>query len=165
MGKAITTLGILLIVTILISGSAMAAWVWVTWIDEEDTSNTDNIDGAPDTYVISLGQDGTPPVLGWVLVDLGSGNEMPPSQDFRVVAQSSVEEDYDVFIGITSDVPYMQYVGSGIDTRNETFTTPASPPTGMWRYILLQGQSGVTGALGGDHEYGPDIDAVGWDKP
>ncbi|UCE36801.1 MAG: hypothetical protein JSW00_14985 [Thermoplasmata archaeon] len=166
MRRFIAILGTLLIaMVIIISGSAVATWVYVTWIDEDNTSNTDNINGAPDDNYASLGEDGPPPVLGWVLLDLGSGNEMPFSQEFTVFADSSMEENYSVWVGETTEKATMSYVGDGSDLDDEIFTTPSQPFNGSWRYIYIEATSGLTAFEGGDYVYGPDIDAVGWDKP
>jgi hypothetical protein len=159
MRKVITVVGTLLTVMILFCGSAVAAWVWVEVYDEDYTTDIYEIEDAPDNVYATIGQN--PSTLGWVILDLGISNAMGASQDFVVVAQSSVSEDYDVFVGETSDVEYMEYVGSGNDTQNNTFTTPSTVERG-YQYILIDGQSGV---IAGDYYYGPDIDAVGWNKP
>ena len=159
MRKLITILGTLLIaVTILISGSAVAPWV--TWIYEENTSDTDYINGAPNGYYASLGKNGPPAVLGLVVLDLGAANAMGPNQQFTVFADSSVSENYTVAVSETAEDDGVE-VGSGEDTQNHTFYTPSTPRK-SWRYIILTGTSGVTAYAGGDYYYGPDIDAVGW---
>ena len=168
MRKTVAIFGTLLItVMILISGSAVAAWVWANHYEAPYTycSNPGQAVGAPDGSYASLGFDGPPPELGWILLDLTSSNAMGSSQDFRVVAATPVNESYAVWVCETTDLQFKLYVGSGWDTENLTFTTPSNPPAASWRYIYIMGTSGVTaGAGGGDYEYGPDIDAVGWDK-
>jgi hypothetical protein len=57
-----------------------------------------------------------------------------------------------------------QYVGTGWDTDDLIFQTPSGPPGTLWRYIFLEGKTGIAIADGGDYAYGPDIDAVGWYK-
>ncbi len=155
-----TILGILLTVTILISGSAVA-WVYAYWIDEDNTTDIDYIDDLDGNHA-SLGEHNppAPPVLGWVLLDLGSGNEMPNSQDFTVFADSIGNETYDVSVGETPNPAATEYVGTGYDTQRLTFQTPSTGDD-AWRYILIEGK---TGGLSLDPAYGPDIDAVGWDK-
>jgi hypothetical protein len=166
MRRFIAILGTLLIaVVIIISGSAVATWVYVTVYSSNSCTDITDIEAAEDNVYASLGQDGPPPVLGWVLLDLGSVNEMPSSQDFTVFADTSVEENYSVWVGITNVIATMSYVGQGSDLDDEIFQTPSQPAHGGWQYIYILGTSGIAGAVGGDYAYGPDIDAVGWDKP
>ena len=162
MKKLITILGILLAVTILLSGSAVAAWVYVTVDYSEDCTYIDEIEGAEDDVFASLGEDRLPfdGILGWVFLDLGSGNEMGPSQDFTVFASSSVSEYYDVFVQ-ASDHHSPIFVGNDEDTANHVFTTPSLLGV-TYRYIIRIGDSGVRGD---GPAWGPDIDAVGWYKP
>ena len=162
MKKSIAILGTLLTVIILISGSAVATMVFAYWIDRDNTTRWWLIDDLDGEYA-SLGRDGPPPVLGWILLDLGTTNAMPNSQDFTVFAETSGNETYDVSVCPGTDPEDTHYVGSGWDTENLTFQTPSSG--GPWRYIFLEGTSGLTAFAGGDYAYGPDIDAVGWDKP
>jgi hypothetical protein len=162
MRKAIMILGTILIAAvIIISGSAVATWVYAHWIDEDDTPDINFID-ALDGDQAALGQTGPPLVLGWVILDLGSGNEMGRNQDFMVFANSPVLEFYRVYIsvGSTEWVPEDGWFGN--DSEDHDFTTPGTSG-GSWRYIKLVGISGICDP--GDPEYGPDIDAVGWDKP
>jgi len=160
MEKLITILGALLItMIILISSSAAAGWLDSVYSSSGTCTSLPDILGAPDNSYATIGED--PSTLGWAILDLGSGDEMPSSTNFVVYAQTPVEEDYAVWVGETSDVQYMHYVGQGTDDTNETFTTPSSPPTASWRYILIVGVTGV-GLGTGDYAYGPDIDAVGW---
>jgi hypothetical protein len=162
MRKMIMILGTILITAmVLISGSAVATWVHVTYFWETNTTNPGNIDGAPDGTVASLGKNVPPPTLGSIHLDLGPSNAMPNSQDFTVFAGSIVNETYYVYVGETSDVNASSYIGTGWDTENLTFQTP-SMGDGAWRYIFLEG---ITGALSTDPGPGPEIDAVGWDKP
>ena len=163
MRKTVAIFGTLLIATVLIiSGSAVATWVYAISQTSSGCSSPGNALGAPDGNYATLGQDGPPPVLGFIALDLGSLYAMPADQDFTVFADSPIEETYTAYVGITSDPQYSLYVGGGNDTRDFIFTTPASPPSAWYRYIFLNGTSGVQA---GDYYYGPEIDAVGWDKP
>jgi len=165
MRKTVAIFGTLMIAAVLIiSGSTVAAWVWADHHEAAYTycSNPTQAVGAPDGSYASLGFDGPPPVLGFIALDLGSLYAMPADQDFTVFADSPIEETYTAYVGITSDPQYSLYVGGGNDTRDFIFTTPASPPSAWYRYIFLNGTSGVQA---GDYYYGPEIDAVGWDKP
>lgn len=162
MKRSIAILGTILItVVILISGSAVAPWHHAVGIYHyENVSDRFNILGAPNGTYASLGFDGPPPELGVIVLDLGSGNEMGPSQDFTVFADTAVEEDYSAAVAESPEDDGV-WVGDGEDTQDFNFTTPSTP--GMeWRYIILIGTSGVTAFSGGDYYYGPDIDAVGW---
>jgi hypothetical protein len=166
MRKAIMMTGTILIVAvILISGSAVATWRYVTWIDENDTTNTDGINGAENNDPISLGKASPPPPsLGWVLVDLSSNYTMPNSTNFTVFAGVShpwaTNESYDVFVCEDLDGTET-YVGTGWDGANYIFQTP---PIGgnEWRYIYLYANVSSTAP---DPVPGAEIDAVGWDEP
>ncbi|UCE38641.1 MAG: hypothetical protein JSW00_05270 [Thermoplasmata archaeon] len=167
MRRFIAILGTLLIAMVItISGSAVATWVYAHWIDEDNTTNIGYID-VLDTNYASLGEHIPPadPVLGWVLLELNLGDEMPFSQDFTVFANTPVEEEYSVWVGETTEKATMSYVGDGSDSGNEVFTTPSSPFNAKWRYIYIEATSGITSFEDGDYDYGPDINAVGWDKP
>jgi hypothetical protein len=82
---------------------------------------------------------------------------MGPSQDFTVFADSSISEVYNISVAETSEDDG-EYLGSGQDNTDETFTTPSTSGK-SWRYIIIRGWSGVTL----DGPYGPDIDAIGWE--
>jgi hypothetical protein len=158
MRKMILMLGTLLItITILISGSVVAPYV----IDVTDHANCTNIDEIRyiyDTVYASLG-DYSGYVLGWAVLDLGSGGAMGPSTNFIVYATSPAEEVYNISVAETPEDDGW-YLGSGIDTQNETFTTPSDPGR-SWRYIIIRGWTGLPEQTG-DYGYGPDIDAIGY---
>jgi len=169
MRRTVAIFGTLLIAAIfIITGSAVAqTWHWIDHYEPLFTVNCSypwKAEDAPDNDYASLGEHIPPadPVLGWALLDLDSGNEMGPSQDFTVFAVTPVNESYAVWVSVTTNLQYKIYVGSGWDTENLTFQTPSQPVNAQWRYILLVGTSGVADAAGGDHAYGADIDAVGW---
>lgn len=161
-----TILGILLTVTILISGSAVATWVHADHHEPAytDCENPTYAEGADNDEYASLGHDDPSPVLGYILLDLGSGNEMPPWQDFTVFADTDVNETYHVSVAPDDNPNATQYVGTGWDTEDLIFQTPGGPPGTLWRYIFLEGITGQPASGGGDYYYGPEIDAVGWDK-
>ena len=160
MRKALAVIGILLTVIVLISGSVVAVWHYAVSIyDYEDVINPSYILGQPDPYFASLGDCGR---LGWILLDLGSGNEMGPSQNFTVFANSPVYEENYVYVGETPNIGATMWVGQGNDMVNETFQTP-STPFKSWRYIFIQAITGVW--VPDDPIYGPEIDAVGWYSP
>jgi len=166
MRKTVAIFGTLLIAAVLIISGSAAAWVYAISQTNVNCTDPDEARFAPNSDYASLGKHLPPadPVLGWILLDLGSINVMPANQDFTVFAQSSVEENYTVYVSETTDLQYKLYVGSGWDTEDLIFTTPLNPQATWYRYIYLEGLSGVTaGAGGGDYAYGPDIDAVGWD--
>jgi hypothetical protein len=112
--------------------------------------------GSPNNIPASIGNNG--PNLGWIILDLGSGNEMPNSHTFYVYASSSNAEDYEVFVSPTSTG--FTSLGSGTDTSDESFSTP-DEGSGTWRYIKIIGLSGGL-PTPSDYAYGPDLDAVGY---
>ena len=162
MRKAIMMLGTLLITAIiLISGSAVATWVYVLFNDELNTTDPLNIENEPDNKPASLGNVGPPVVLGWLLVNLSLDDVMPNSQDFTVFAactENVHEESYKVYVGENTE--NLTYVGTGWDTTSEIFTTPSTGGN-AWRYILLEAYISDTR---NDPAPGADLDAVGWDK-
>ncbi len=163
MRKAIMMLGTILIAAvILISGSAVA-WVWVDNVHSyNNCTDPDHAVGAPDTQVASLGTVGPPPAMGWIFLDLGLSNAMPNSQNFTVFHYNNANnEEYNVSVSDTSDPDDAILVGFGWDQDDYTFTTPSSGG-GAWRYILIKAYIGADSA---DPAPGPEIDAVGWDKP
>jgi hypothetical protein len=161
MRRLITILGILVTVTIIISGSAVAQ-VWhyaVAVTDYYDCLNPDYALYAPNGQHAALGVDTPYQKLGWIILDLGEDNEMGRNQDFTVFASSAVLEYYRVYIsvGTTEWEPEEGWFGN--DSEDHDFTTPGTPNR-EWRYIKLVGISGICDP--GDPDYGPDIDAVGW---
>ena len=153
---------ILISAVILISGSAVATWVHVTYIAQNNTTFPGNIDGAPDNAAVSLGTTGPPPGFGWILCDLGLSNVMPNSQDFTVFAPATISvhnESYNVYV--SPNAIDFTYVGTGWDSKSEIFTTPSTGGN-LWRYIYLETNYGHSGD---DPAPGPELDAVGWDKP
>jgi len=164
MRRTVEILGTLLIAAvILISGSVVATMVYaqhvVSYANVTNPLNIRYVDN--DEYASLAVYIGEICTIGWIFIDLDLGNEMPNSQDFTVFADTDIEEIYLVSVGETSDLRYVTYVGTGSDIIDRTFTTPSSGG-GAWRYILIEGYIGSTDP---DPEPGPDIDAVGWDKP
>jgi hypothetical protein len=162
MRKAIMFLGTILIATvILISGSAVATWYYANYvIDYDKCRNPYYAVDAPDGYYATLGVETPYQRLGWILLDLGSGNEMGPDQNFTVFASSYEQELYKVSISEEPDYETTIYIGQGRDDMDQYFFTPLTPDK-SWRYILLEGFSGSYTPL--DPYYGPEIDAVGWE--
>jgi hypothetical protein len=164
MRKAITILGTILIAAmILTSGSAVATWYFADHVEDyERCHNPDDAVGAPDYEYATLGVETPILRLGWIILDLGSGNEMGLNQNFTVFASSTYPELYDVFVSENASWEYkeMFWVGQDYDTANHDFTT-LSTPEKQWRYIGLEGKSGAVSPPQ-DPFYGPEIDAVGW---
>ena len=167
MRRLITMLGILITVTILISGSAVAG-TWHYGQDvafEEDCTNPTYILYAPDEDIASIGRDYPTPVLGRILVDLGEDNWMGPNQKFTVFGGSLLDpfkEEYDVWVSEDSEtIDYEDYCGRGDDREYEEFQTPSDLEK-EWRYIYIHA---VLGNPNSDLAFGPDIDAVGWYEP
>lgn len=158
MKRNIAILGILLTTTIIIiSGSEVAAGGYGSSIvDWEYVTNKDWILGSDDDKAASLGT--YPTNKGWIIIDLGAGNAMPPNTQFWVnYTENAVEETYDVAVAET-DVNVTHDVGDGDDQSDHSFYTPS---TGIsWRYIILHCDYGATG--GSDNLFGPEIDSVGW---
>jgi hypothetical protein len=165
MRKTIAILGTLLIAAVLIiSGSAVAAWYYIDHVETElYATNSGNIVGGPDSSFATCGQNGRPNKLGYIVGDLGSGNEMGPLQDFTVFANmtNGINETYDVLVSEHPNLVDFVYVGSGWDSENLVFTTPGTDPS-SWRYIWINGTSGYTHPTF-DPIHGPEIDAVGWE--
>jgi hypothetical protein len=165
--KITTILGILMIVTILINGSAIAG----TWhygqdvVFEENCTNSSYILYAPDEDIASIGKDNPTPTLGRIHVDLGEDDWMGPDQNFTVFGGSignSYIEEYDVWVSEDDEtVDYEDYCGRGNDTEYEEFWTPSESGK-EWRYIYIEARSGDSRS---DFAYGPDINAIGWYEP
>ena len=165
MRRFVAIMGILLTVTILISGSAVATWVYGRSIHSySQCTNIDDILGPEDDDHATIGVGVPSEDTGWVIVDLDAGHGVDANTEFTVFAWGSgtpnnKSENYNVSIGMTTSA--LVYVGSDDDQENHTFTTPNYGSD--WRYILIEGTSGETGL--GDPIYGPEITAVGWDEP
>jgi hypothetical protein len=155
MRKFIMLLGIIVTAIVLLSGAAVAPFGYAIY-SSSNTTNESEILGTPDGDHATLGKN-NPSTLGWIVVDLGSGNGMPASTQFTVYADGdSSTEDYDV--GVSEDMITEVDVGSADDSDDQVFTTPSYGTS--WRYIRITGSSGSI-ALG-DLIYGPEVDAVGW---
>jgi hypothetical protein len=169
MRKAVMILGTVLIATmIFISGSAVAGtWHYIDHVESSNyCTNPNYAVGYDDRFYASIGINGSPPtlpVLGAICLDLGSGNEMPPSQNFTVFASSTISEIYDVWVtDDPADVENHVWVGENSDTANHYYTTPSTPDM-SWRWVYIQGLTGDD--INRDPAYGPEIDAVGWYEP
>jgi hypothetical protein len=163
MRKAITILGTLIITSIiLISGSVVATFVYGESVYASDqASNVDNILGAPNPYDATLGENSPSEVNGAIVVELNSSDAMPADQQFTVYAGGTfLNESYNVSVSENGEDDVI-YIGDGDDQSDYVFTTPSWGSS--WRYIHLTGATGSRHAL--DDIYGPEIDAVGWDKP
>jgi hypothetical protein len=162
MRRLITILGITITIMILISGSAVATWHYANYvIDYDKCRNPYYAVGAPDGYYATHGFETPYYRLGWILLDLGSGNEMGPDQNFTVFASSYYPEYYNVSISEEPNYETTIFIGRDEDTSSHDFKTPLTPDK-SWRYILLEGFSGsYSPPL--DPYYGPEIDAVGWE--
>lgn len=163
MRKAIMFLGTILIATvILISGSAVAWYFAKGIILEDNTTNIGKILGPDDDDHATLGLN--PSSLGFVVLDLGAGFEIPHNTAFTVFAtpgafyDNYLSEEYLVAVGEDSDS--FELVGGDDDQGDHVFTTP-NKPGNLYRYILITGTSGEEGVQG-DWNYGPEVDAVGW---
>jgi hypothetical protein len=164
--KHMTVLGALLTLTMLIGTSVPVqaqTWhygqsIYYGYWGTQNCHNATNALSGPNTLFATAGTNGPPPALGKCVIDLGSGNEMGPNQNFTVFATSVVNETYwvTVWVDNTSRHSTGWY---GYDVKNYEFFTP--PTSGkLWRFIEIVG---ITGSISGsDPIYGPEIDAVGW---
>jgi len=165
MRKAIMILGTILIATvILISGSVVAIWYHIIYLyDDYQCTNPTYALYSPDGDHATIGEN-DPEVLGKIILDLGSGNEMGSNQNFTVFADTNLNETYDVSV-ISSDLTAMIMVGSGWDTEDCEFYTPSTPVV-LWRYIQINATSGyIVFNEPVDVIYGPEVDAVGYWTP
>jgi len=162
MKRIVAISGTLVIVAIIIvSGSAVAAWVYAIDYWEEKCTSPWLALYDPDYNHSTVGTNVPPTSLGILKLDLGAGNEMGPGQDFTVFASSIISEIYGVKVYTPSNTTG-EHLWFQTDTADHDFTTPSTDNM-VWRYIEISGITGSTGV--GDPIYGPEIDAVGWDKP
>ncbi|UCG68824.1 MAG: hypothetical protein JSV09_13660 [Thermoplasmata archaeon] len=166
MKRFIAIIGTLLTVTILLSGSAVATWVYaISYYLEEDCTNPDDALYQENDEWATLGENDPEAKLGRLYLDLGSTNAMPPSTNFTVFGAAALDgninETYSVTV-MSHDMSENSSVWTGWDTEDCVFTTPSKLGI-QWRYIKLHGMTGLTNM--DDPIYGPEIDAVGWDKP
>lgn len=154
---------LLIAMIIIISGSAVATWVYATSIHSySNCTNRTDILGSEDDFHATIGRN--PSSYGWIIVALDAGHGMDAKTNFTVFAYGSgfsndKVEDYDVSVSMSPT--NFQYVGSDDDQEPHNFTTPNYGSD--WRYIYIVGTSGDIGL--GDPYYGPEITAVGWDEP
>jgi len=156
----------LLTVVILISGSAAAPYA-VDWVRAYTTNCTHEswALGIPDTDNATIGKN-SPPLLGVLMLDLGSGNEMGADQLFTVYGWAgggtNIYETYNITIYTDGfNDSYGPY--NGWDSTSLNFYTPSSPQAAEWRYIGITGTYGeVQGGNQYDTIYGPEINAVGY---
>ena len=165
MRRAVSILGtLLIIVTILISGSVVAGtWLYIDHVEFENyCTNPNDAVGIDDGDHATIGQDDPVLKLGSICLDLGDGNAMGPNQIFWVNASSDDSEEYKVWVTDNpEDWDDYIYVGYNEDTAKHSFTTPYIIGS-SWRWVYLEGKTGLDT---GDYAYGPDIDAVGWESP
>jgi hypothetical protein len=160
MRKLIALIGTLLIATILISGSAVATLCWIWDVHSySNCSNPDNAKGSQDGSYATIGYEGD---NGWIILDWSDTTAPGPSENFTVYGGGGITENYDVSV-INLLMTSTRPVGSGDDSGNNVFTTPATPPGEVWRYVLIEGECGDTSQE--DPLTGPEIDAVSWDGP
>ncbi|UCE36799.1 MAG: hypothetical protein JSW00_14975 [Thermoplasmata archaeon] len=155
MKRFVIIFGIVLAVTIFMSGSSVAPWI-VSTTGSMYCTNANEAIGAPDGVHATAGQN-NPKRLGMLRLAFDEGDGIPPSTTFTVYASSTINESYGIQIesaNLTEAV-----LGNGWDTENLTFETPSDPGE-VWQYVYITGATGQTGF--GDSIYGPEVDAVGW---
>jgi hypothetical protein len=157
MRKIIAILGTILISTILISGSAVAATYYIISVSSSSyCSYPNNAVGSPDDTYATIGFEGN---NGEIILDFGSSAAMGSDQLFTIHGTdgAGITEDYDVTVldlNMLNPTP----LGSGIDTQDEDFTTPSS---GTWRYVKIEGECSDVSRE--DPLTGPEIDAVSYE--
>jgi len=166
MKRFITILGVVLIILILTSSSAVAPYA-----DHYEPAYSSNVTSP--TYAVGApgGGDATigvnPSTLGVLVLDLGTNpnNWMDPNQAFTVYGYSGVNninETYNISV-MTDGMTHRAGPWDGYDSANLSFTTPSNPQAVKWRYFEINGTSGFTSGTNLDDTiYGPEIDAVGW---
>jgi hypothetical protein len=161
MRKLIVILVTTLIATILISGSSVATLCWVWDVHSyNNCSNPDNAEGSQDGSYATIGYEGDD---GWIILDWSDTTAPGPSENFTVYGGGGITEDYVVKV-INLYMTNTQTVGTGDDSGNNVFTTPATPPGEGWRYVRIEGDA-TGGTSREDPLTGPEIDAVSWDGP
>lgn len=158
MKKLITILGILVTITILLSGTAIAGFA-AQIVAYSNCTNRYEILDEPDDVHATIGVN--PSTTGWIIVDLGSDNLLRNNQAFTVYADSVEVEDYSVYLWIYEDYPSGSptFIDYGQDDADEVFYAPSTPDT-AWRLVEIRGESGNINIYE-DPIYGPEIDAIG----
>lgn len=162
MRRMIPILGIFLItILIIISGSSVAVWKYIDHVDGYyQCTNPTWAVGSPDGQDATIGVSTPREKLGWIVLDLGEGNEMGPSQNFTVFHSTAENETYTLTIWTVNNDTWHVYPLDYWDTENLVFQTP--PTSGKsWRYVQFDALDGSTGPQ--DWIYGPEVDAVGWE--
>jgi hypothetical protein len=164
MRKIILMLGTILMATILISGSAVAAALYyIMHVDDSgDCTDIDEILGGEDNTYATIGvtTGGASGILGCAVLNLSDANPMPPSTNFIVYGGGGgADEEYSINVSQYPNDIVGVYLGNGVDDSDEVFTTPSLQGS-AWQFIIIRGLSGDKS--GGDLIWGPEIDAVGW---
>jgi hypothetical protein len=169
MKRLITILGILVTITILISGSVIAQPIW-HYVDHyepaatQDCTNPNSAEDFPDNEYATVGINSPQQKTGFLVLDLGTSLDdwMGPNQDFTVWGfPTGINETYTVAV-LTHDGLIKSAEWPGWDSDDLVFTTPSTPDR-QWRYFQINGTSGFTSWQRPDDPiYGPEIDAVGW---
>jgi hypothetical protein len=159
MRKIILMLGTILIATILISGPVMAEEIYIARVESSvDCTYPSNAVGIHNDAYATIGEN--PSTLGLIILDFGLALSMGSDQEFTIYGMSHGEtETYDVRV-IEQDGTTYADLGSGEDTTDEVFTTPSTSGRD-WRWVKITATFGNKGD--GDNNYGPEIDAVGYE--
>jgi hypothetical protein len=155
---------ILISAVILISGSAVATWIYASSVySDEDCENSEEALGAPDEECATVGTNDPDPTIGDLWLDFGFAG-ISNDVDIYVYgdAVSNPPEYYTVYI-YNNDLSYSSLLGSGQSDQTTNYFDTGSPNTGFWEFIRIIGTSGSTSPS--DPIYGPEIDAVGYDSP
>lgn len=155
---------LLITMAILISGSAVAlTWHYIQSVQRSlYCTNPFDARYRENGKHATIGENFPAVRLGYIILDLGEGNEMGANQLFTVFHNSVTPEAYKFWLhddGVHSSDVYEWWD----DTADKNFSTP-STPNRLWRFIEIHGLSGDT-SDDDDPIYGPEIDAVGWYEP
>jgi hypothetical protein len=159
MKKIILILGTILIATILISGSAVAASWFIVYVDDSGSvTNINNILGGDDGSHASIGVNvGGGGNLGWAVLNLSDSAPMPPSTTFTVFAAGgATTEEYSINVSQYPNDVVGVWLGNGDDSGDFDFTTPSLQGS-AWQFIIIRALTGAQDSI-----YGPEIDAIGW---
>ncbi len=162
MKRFITILGILLTTVILLSGSAVATWLYVgSVVSSKDCTNPDEAIGEEDGDHATIGIN-SPPTFGWINLSLAALTGMPGYTAFTVFASSTVRENYSLQqVSLLFQKSTIWYGND--DTQDQYFISEGlrQPDIDLWRYFIIESEEGSTNET--DPIYGSEIDAIGFD--
>lgn len=166
MRRTVAIFGTLLIAAVLIiSGSAIAQWLYIGGVVEyENCTNPEEAIGAPDDTYATIGIN-FPPTLGKINLSLAALSGMPQYTEFTVFADSTVRENYSLYLvsDLNSEISTVWYGND--DTQDQDFTSTGlmDPDRDRWMYFIIESVEGSINET--DQIFGSEIDAIGWYLP